>query len=388
MNVIILIIFLFSVGSNSDEVSYPAGNRTSSELKCLFNGHIKGLKCFSPELPKLPSTDYPLWNSFLGIGPSKTGSSSLFEQLGKHKKVVIGNSTAGGRLCCYSELYYFTKMEDVEKGIIRYKDFYTNADHVNAEAVGEKTPFYFSHPLVPYRARALLSKSLKLILTYRDPVEADISLYFHREMASTHKMAYYEWLYPRLDGLKKWVKCREIAFKSLLVQNSTHEKDYFNIRDLHNPNIISWETAQNIEIFLLHKCEFPTPTGNVLDGLIYHSDYLQERLSVENLKRWVHVFGKENMICIKNDDQLTNAQNVLDEVTNFLGVNPDGWDGFKPENYHPFNITHRLLESQRKLNSDAVNGMIPAMNALRDFLDSYETKEEKAWFQDICGFDM
>lgn len=377
-------VFILSVERISSNES-NTGNSRTSELKCLFNDHISGLKCFNPEAPKLPSHDKALWSSFMGIGPSKTGSSSVFKLLEKHKKILIANSIVGGKGCCSSELYHFTEAKEVDKGIMRYLMFYNNTDHKNIEAAGEKTPFYFSHPLVPYRARAILSKSLKLIFTYRDPVEADISLYFHRAMAARFKMSYYEWLYPRLEGLKNWLNCRETAFQSLLVENSTNGKDYISIRDLHNQELVTWETAHNIEVFLMEKCAFGTPTGPYLSKAIYPQDYLQERLYIENLKRWVHVFGKDNILCISNDEQSTNIQNVLDKLIEFLGVNPAGMDGYKPVNYPSHNITHRLLESQQKLNSDSVDQMLPAINALREFLDFYETKEDRAWFKDVCG---
>jgi len=64
-------------------------------------------------------------------------------------------------------------------GLDFYKGFFAPRGP-NVRIAGEKTPKYSSHPLVPYRIRALLGPQVKFIFTLRDPLEALLSLYHIR----------------------------------------------------------------------------------------------------------------------------------------------------------------------------------------------------------------
>lgn len=81
-------------------------------------------------------------------------------------------------------MYYFSSRtkadeEEIFDGICKYQRFFPQANPY-IKFVGEKTPFYSYDTLAPYRAGAMLQKPMKFIYTYRDDIEAEMSLYLYR----------------------------------------------------------------------------------------------------------------------------------------------------------------------------------------------------------------
>lgn len=54
--------------------------------------------------------------TFLGIGPAKSGSSSLFRTLGRHPQVAVANATLGVRGCCGPELGVLLSEDSLDTG--------------------------------------------------------------------------------------------------------------------------------------------------------------------------------------------------------------------------------------------------------------------------------
>jgi len=135
------------------------------------------------ESPPPAANSREVWAEFIGIGPARSGSSALLWMLKEHPHIQVGDPGLQNIDCCPgSELYFFSKDQLFEKGLEFYKGFFAPRKP-NVKIAGEKTPKYSSHPLVPYRIRALLGPKVKLIFTIRDPLEALLSLYRirHRE---------------------------------------------------------------------------------------------------------------------------------------------------------------------------------------------------------------
>lgn len=104
-------------------LQFVSGNN-EAQVECFWLTSGDQLKCVLPETQE--AGNGPRWTSFIGIGPSKTGSTMLFSMLEKHKNVSMGDAYRGGRSCCGAELHFFsTRFEsDLKQGIHRYSLYF------------------------------------------------------------------------------------------------------------------------------------------------------------------------------------------------------------------------------------------------------------------------
>ena len=97
----------------------------------------------------------------------------MIATIGRYPGVLIGSATLGGRHCCDAELYVLK--DEIRKGLTSYDKYFKHEGLNEVVAVGEKTPEYAGHPMVPYRVKALFGSNVKLLYTYRDSIEMDMS---------------------------------------------------------------------------------------------------------------------------------------------------------------------------------------------------------------------
>jgi len=104
---------------------------------------------------------------FLIIGVTKGGTTSLYDFLVQHPKILGAKK---------KELYFFIHDEKFNKGLSYYNSLFPTKKHKD-DLLGEATPLYFQNQECPQRVAALCPKA-KLILILRNPAKRAVSHYF------------------------------------------------------------------------------------------------------------------------------------------------------------------------------------------------------------------
>ena len=104
--------------------------------------------------------------NFIGIGPTKTATTWLFQCLREHPQVFLPAA---------KETQFFVRRNFADD-LAEYKRFFDASG--DADAVGEISPRYFAAPEAPERLKRHLPGA-KLIITLRDPVDRLESEYWH-----------------------------------------------------------------------------------------------------------------------------------------------------------------------------------------------------------------
>jgi hypothetical protein len=205
---------------------------------------------------------------FLIIGTQRGGTTSLYHYLARHPQI------AGAVMD--KEVHYFDTNHDRGPGWYRGR-FPTRgavdriARKVGAPAiVGEASPYYLFHPLVPARARELLP-DVRLIAMLRDPVDRAWSGYRHEVDLG------YE----------------DLAFEDA-IDREAERLDGEEARILADPTYVSFE----------HQ----------------HHSYLARGVYVEQVARWLDGFGADRLLLIKSEDFYRDPAPVYAEVLAFLGA--------------------------------------------------------------------
>merc|ERR1712019_305727 len=87
--------------------------------------------------------------------------------------------------------------------------------------------------------------------------------------------------------------------------------------------------------------------GEGIKGGSMYGDAFKEILHTSNLRRWVHVFGKEQVLCVNMYDLKDNADRVFKKIATFLEVDSTGFPSRLPPS-QPANLIKRLEDIQRK----------------------------------------
>jgi len=285
----------------------------SLEITC----HIVGLRriCIEQSPPPAPNSTV-IWAEFIGIGPARTGSSAIMWMLESHPQIEIGDYRLQNSTCCRGgELYFFSRDSLFRKGFNFYKGFFP-LRKPNVKIAGEKTPKYSSHPLVPYRIRAMLGPKVKFIFTIRDPLEALLSLYVLRHQRVNDNETISDYFRELLKVQREYDECVQTAMEKILFLGTERPRTsiYEIIKDLE------WRTALNFEESALHCWRDP-------DRLNWNKDTgelenLQHYIYKENLIRWHTVFSKSQVMCVWNDELRSNAVETINQVVRFLGLDP------------------------------------------------------------------
>jgi len=286
----------------------------SLEITCL----IVGLKriCMEYSPPPAPNSTV-IWAEFIGIGPARTGSTAIMWMLEGHPQIEIGDYRLQNLTCCRGgELYFFSRDSLFHKGFDFYKGFFP-LRKPNVKIAGEKTPKYSSHPLVPYRIRAMLGPKVKFIFTIRDPVEALLSLYVirHQKKANDNETIsdYFRGL---LRAQKEYDECVKFAMRKIIIlgkgipRMSIHE----TIKDL------DWHSALTFDETALPCWRDPVKVMQNKDS--GELENLQHYIYKENLIRWHLVFSKSQVMCVWNDELRSNVVETTNHVVRFLGLDP------------------------------------------------------------------
>ena len=219
-----------------------------------------------------------------------------------------------------------------------------------------------------------------------------MSLYMYRGIPTRYKADYLEWVQPRVAIFKQWMECREKNFNMLAIPTYNGSTTYMSLSDLNNPMKFSWQTAGEIENYLYKRCK----EGNVPPGIFFPiADYLQERLHAMNLRRWIHIYGRENIICIHNNDLAEYPELVQEKLTKFLNLPSEGWNDYIPRKHYNTTTSNnnntktsfqhtkeRLISNQSWLKT--VYSIEPALKLLNETLQAYITPEDRILVEELC----
>jgi hypothetical protein len=117
--------------------------------------------------------------NFLHLGPSKSGTTWLYQVLAEHPEVF---------LCPAKDLHFFNRCYD--RGIEWYRGQFRGAGQEH-NVVGEICPGYLSFGPAPERIRACLGPDVRLMVTLREPVSRAFSSFLdhrkHGQAAATFR---------------------------------------------------------------------------------------------------------------------------------------------------------------------------------------------------------
>jgi hypothetical protein len=191
------------------------------------------------------------------IGGMRCGTTSLWDYLTQHPAIRGSRS---------KELHFFCTQFD--KGERWYKANFTPAP--GEEIFIESSPYYLFHPLAAGRAAAMVPGA-KLIALLREPVARTYSHYNQNVQLGLETLPFEAALQRERDGLKGW------------------EADLLAGRTAYSPE------HQNFS-------------------------YVGKSLYANQLSNWLHQFPREQLLILRSEDLYGRTQEVLDTVTDFLGI--------------------------------------------------------------------
>lgn len=297
-----------------------------SKIKCFTDREKNAPICFEKEMPIESGGKGSRWSNVVIVGSFKTGTSWVFNVLSRHKEVSVGEIKKGGEnLCCGPELEFFSQDSEALQGYSRYSKFFEQGVESPPRIVLEKSPGYAVDTLTPYRSALFLPSITRFIFTYRDSVETDMSLYLFRNLAKQNKIDYIEYADAMINSLHLWMECREKAFKNFIIPNSKGELPQLRmVQDLYNRDYFSPHTTHSLETALYQQCHDITIDRRQFSFHVGDHVY-QAHLHAMNLRRWVHAVGKDRILCVRNDDELSHPNEIRAIVARFLDLPDEGW---------------------------------------------------------------
>jgi hypothetical protein len=216
---------------------------------------------------------------FLIIGAQKSGTTSLYDYMTQHPRVLTARR---------KELHFF----DVhyERGERFYRSLFRPSIGIAAPRLrgscvrGEASPYYLYHPLIPARVASMLP-SVKLIVLLRDPIARALSNYYHAVALGFEPLPLAEALESepeRISGLEG----RIAADRGFRVRGSNHG----------------------------------------------HYSYLTRGRYAEQLERWFAHFPREQFLILDADQFFEDPRAGTCAALEFVGLDGDIEGDFRPRN--------------------------------------------------------
>ena len=215
---------------------------------------------------------------FMIIGAQKCGTSSLFINLAKHPQIIPSIKI---------EVHYFDS-RNFQKDFYWYRAhfptvFYRNylkkvyhKDIITYEA----TPSYLFHPHAPRRVFEKMSH-IKFIVLLRNPVNRAYSHYHHTVGSRKKHMLSFE------DSVEMMIQEDPLDE----IQKALEDETYWNAK-------------------------------------LSTYSYLSRGIYVDQLKRWMQFFPRENFLIIKSEDYFKDSPAIYQQVLKFLNLpnyEPKDW---------------------------------------------------------------
>ena len=213
--------------------------------------------------------------NFLIIGAQKGGTTSLFNYLVQHPRILppLGKRTKDGALVAGNkELHYFDRQ--FERGIRWYRSHFPLPNYLRFGKkfiTGEATPDYLSHPHAPKRVAQLMPQ-VKLIAILRNPVERAYSHYVHN-----------------VTGRVKETRPVEEAI---------------------------FADEQTIEAELTRMLKDNEYKSSFYDRY----SYLYRGIYIQQIRYWLNFFTREQLLILKSEDLFNNPKKIYRETLEFLGL--------------------------------------------------------------------
>ncbi|MGH3085954.1 MAG: sulfotransferase domain-containing protein, partial [Rubrobacteraceae bacterium] len=169
------------------------------------------------------------------------------------------------------EVHFFDRY--YEKGM----DWYLAHFPVRGEfpVVGEASPYYLLHPEAPERARKAVPHA-RFIVLLRNPVDRAYSQYHMKVKRGVEPL-------PFEDAIDK-------------------ERERLGSTD--DPVSLAWR----------------------------HYSYVERSLYVDQLRRWMNVFPREQFLILKSEDLYEDPQRILHQTQEYLGLRPWSLPGYEAYN--------------------------------------------------------
>lgn len=194
---------------------------------------------------------------YLIIGAQKSGTTELYRYINQHPLSIKKEI----------ETHFFDL--NFNKGVSWYQNQFPKRTH-KAQIVGDKSPYYFFHPLVPERVYSLYPK-VKILVILRNPVDRSYSHYWH------------------------------------------------NVRKKREP--LSFEHALEVETTRLAGEEDKLAQDPLYASFNFqHYSYVARSRYVEQMKRWLAFFPKEQILVIQTKDLRFKPIETMNKVFAFLNM--------------------------------------------------------------------
>jgi hypothetical protein len=197
---------------------------------------------------------------FIIVGAQKSGTGSLRTYMTQHPQVVWSKE---------NEVHFFDLY--FKKGTKWYQNQFPkppSSDHI----LGEKSPYYMIHPLVPERVFTLYPK-VKIIMILRNPVKRAYSHYQFNLRNKVENFSFEE----AIDAESKRLEGEE---KKLMKHSSYYSKNFKRY------------------------------------------SYLRRGVYVDQIQRWLDYFPREQILILTLDDLIKDPHHVMNETFAFLGLPP------------------------------------------------------------------
>ena len=242
------------------------------------------------------TSSFRMLPSFLILGGSRSGNTSLFAYLTEHPNIMPGSLKA------FFFFQYFTNNKT---------SFYRSQFPIKRKNLitCDSTSSYFVHPLIPARVHKLLP-SAKLIVVLRNPVERAYSEFHYTVTLGSELTENFE------DVIKSELKRIEIGNKKpeLKIENTNYNHFAFS--------------------------------------------HLRDGLYVQHLERWLKFFPNEQLLVLHTKDLSTNFDNTLAKTFEFLNlpkyqienrIEKNKIDKIRPLSGHERNIYKNIDSKTRTL---------------------------------------
>lgn len=211
---------------------------------------------------------------YMIIGAQKSGTTALFSFINQHPKTLRQTG----------EIHYFDNQYQHDLAWYR-KQFPEKPD--DSYIIGDKSPYYLFHPLVAKRVYKHFP-NVKIIIVLRNPVDRSYSQYqMNRRNKSEKESSFEEALYLE--------KKRTAGEEEKMIDDPTYH---------------SWN----------HK----------------HYSYVARSHYVDQVKHWLKYFPRDQILFVDSNRLRHHLQETMDEVFEFLGVEPFTVHVADPDKHHDY----------------------------------------------------
>lgn len=211
--------------------------------------------------------------NFLVIGAAKSGTTSLYAYINQHPDVYFSQPKGP----------WFFDTKEYEKGLEFYWSKYYKG-WSGQKAIGEATPNYLPVPFVPERIKKSVPEA-KLIAILRNPIDRSYAGWWMHYRHGREKLSFE-------DAIRENLKRIE-AGMTLEGKEGKHRW---------------YEYISNIDCYEKGISKYRTYLG--------HGYYSQQ------LKRYMALFPKSQLMVIFFEDLCHDPQKVVQDIWNFIGVDP------------------------------------------------------------------